>query len=227
MPWAQEHQHPPDRARFSEHRPPAYRTRRRKAVAARRFPRPSLHGRRAGPFPAYPAGYCSSASARASITARGRPPSAKACRTRPQSESSLHARKHVFPSGIAAANLLGFTTQTAGRGEVATSALSLPRKLIGAETVIHTRRPEAWADLSDAGCRALLDFLRQRGKTSELSPEETVRKTPRPCFQRKAASSACSRLLIREPPRVRAMLGAIGEAARQSSRPLAQAARCP
>src|SRR6202158_6101016 len=51
-------------------------------------------------------------------------------------------RKGVFPSGIAAANLLGFTTQTASRGEVATSALSLPRKLVG-ETIVHTRRPEA------------------------------------------------------------------------------------
>ena len=35
-------------------------------------------------------------------------------------------RKTVFPSGIAAANLLGFTTQSAKQGEVATSALSLP-----------------------------------------------------------------------------------------------------
>jgi len=33
-----------------------------------------------------------------------------------------------FRSGIAAANLLAFTTQSAKRGEVATTALSLPRK---------------------------------------------------------------------------------------------------
>ena len=33
-------------------------------------------------------------------------------------------RKAVFPAGIAAANLLGFTTQTARRREIATSALS-------------------------------------------------------------------------------------------------------
>jgi hypothetical protein len=43
-------------------------------------------------------------------------------------------RKSVFPSGIAAANLLGFTTQTASRSEVSTSALSLPRKLVGSDT---------------------------------------------------------------------------------------------
>ena len=118
-------------------------------------------------------------------------------------------RKSVFSSGISAASLLGFTTQTPRRGEVSTSALSLPRKLIGADTVIHTRRPEAWTGLSDADA-ALLDFLRRGGRTSELSPEETVRKTlalisEKGRFQRllKAADS--------EPPRVRALLGAIAE----------------
>src|SRR5262245_34578165 len=47
-------------------------------------------------------------------------------------------RKTVFPAGLAAANLLGFTTQNPSRGEVATSGGSLPRKLIGSETIIHT-----------------------------------------------------------------------------------------
>ena len=118
-------------------------------------------------------------------------------------------RKTVFPSGIAAANLLGFTTQTARHSEVATSALSLPRKLIGSETVVHTRRPEAWTSLSETDA-ALLDFLRRGGQTSELSPKETIARTvallsERGRFERllKAADS--------EPPRVRAILGAIGE----------------
>ena len=39
--------------------------------------------------------------------------------------------------------------------------LSLPRKLIGQDTVIHTRRPEAWADLPETDA-ALLDFLQTR-----------------------------------------------------------------
>src|SRR5262249_28724701 len=85
-------------------------------------------------------------------------------------------RKTVFPAGIAAANVLGFTTQTAGKHEVATSALSLPRKLVGSETIVHTRRPEGWASLSETDA-ALLDFLRRGGRTSELSPDETVRRT--------------------------------------------------
>ena len=72
----------------------------------------------------------------------------------------------------------GFTTQNASRGEVSTSASSLPRKLIGRNTVDHTRRPESWARLSQTEA-ALLDFLRHGGKTSELSPAETLQRTLR------------------------------------------------
>jgi hypothetical protein len=118
-------------------------------------------------------------------------------------------RTRVFPAGIAAANLLGFSTQSASRGELATTALSLPRKLVGRDTIIHTRRPESWASLSDEDA-AMLDFLRTGGRTSELSPGGTIQRTlsllSQPArFERllKAARS--------EPPRVRAILGAIGE----------------
>ncbi len=117
--------------------------------------------------------------------------------------------KAVFPAGIAAANLLGFTTQTASRGEVSTNALSLPRKLMGKDTVIHTRRPEAWANLSETDA-ALLDFLRRGGRTSELSAEATVRRT----LALLAEPGRFARLLEVaefEPPRVRAVLGAAGE----------------
>jgi hypothetical protein len=116
--------------------------------------------------------------------------------------------KTVFPSGTAAANLLGFSSQSASRGEIATSALSLPRKLVGRDTVIHTRRPETWAQLSETD-GALLDFLRRAGRASELSPEETVRRilallSGKGRFKRLLSVAAT------EPPRVRAMLGAIG-----------------
>lgn len=117
--------------------------------------------------------------------------------------------KPCFPSGLAAANLLGFSTQAASRMEVATTAGSLPRKLIGDDAIVHTRRPHAWA-LLPAREAALLDFLRQAGRHSELPPEETLRRTlallgRRGCFERlvRAADS--------EPPRVRALLGALGE----------------
>lgn len=124
----------------------------------------------------------------------------------------------VFPSGVAAANLLGFTTQAPRRAEVATSAQSLPRKLMGDDTVIHTRRPAAWAGMSQADA-ALLDFLRRGGKTSELSPQATVKRTLALCAER----GRFARLLAvaaTEPPRVRAMLGAIGEQLGKSAKAL-------
>ena len=81
----------------------------------------------------------------------------------------------VFPAGIAAANLLGFTTQNPARIELATDGASLPRLIIGKDAILHTRRPESWRGLS-ATDAALLDFLRNRGATSELSPDQTVEK---------------------------------------------------
>lgn len=118
-------------------------------------------------------------------------------------------RKTVFPSGLAAANLLGFTTQNAKSSEIATSALSLPRKLIGEDTVIHTRRPEAWATLSTADA-AFLDFLRHAGKSSELSPGETIRKATGLLAER-GRFERLLKVVNTEPPRVRALLGAMGQ----------------
>jgi hypothetical protein len=117
--------------------------------------------------------------------------------------------KTIFPSGTAAANLLGFSTQTPRRSELATSSLSLPRKLIGAETRVHARRPEAWKSLSETEA-ALLDFLRKGGSTSELSAERTIQKT----LALLAKDRHLERLLKvadSEPPRVRALLGAMAE----------------
>ena len=118
-------------------------------------------------------------------------------------------RKTVYPAGIAAANLLGFTTQTARRSEVSTSALSLPRKLIGSETVVHTRRPEAWARLSEVDA-ALLDFLRRGGKNSELTPSETIDRAVA-LLSESGRFERLIKVADSEPPRVRAIFGAIGE----------------
>ena len=84
-------------------------------------------------------------------------------------------RKRVFPAGVSAANLLGFTTQNPLREEMATSAGSFPRTLIGKETRLRTRRPDAWSLLKPHEA-AMLDFMRERGMASELSPRETVQK---------------------------------------------------
>lgn len=121
----------------------------------------------------------------------------------------VSAQQKMFPAGLAAANLLGFTTQSGPQLELATSGLSLPRKLLGRGAVIHTRRPEVWGRLTDIDA-ALLDFLRRGGQLTELSPEETTRKvlallTEPGRFER------LLKVARTEPPRVRAILGAIGE----------------
>ena len=118
-------------------------------------------------------------------------------------------RRGVFPAGVAAANVLGFTTQNPARVEVATNGPSLPRLIVGKETVIHTRRPESWQALSETD-GALLDFLRNRGKSSELSHEETANKLLE-YFREPERFERLLRIAPSEPPRVRAILGAIGQ----------------
>jgi hypothetical protein len=46
-------------------------------------------------------------------------------------------------------NLLGFTTQQPARLELATEALSLPRLIVGKQTIAHMRRPAAWRSPSE------------------------------------------------------------------------------
>jgi hypothetical protein len=73
----------------------------------------------------------------------------------------------------------------------------------------HARRPEAWKSLSETEA-ALLDFLRKGGSTSELSAERTIQKT----LALLAKDRHLERLLKvadSEPPRVRALLGALAE----------------
>jgi hypothetical protein len=119
------------------------------------------------------------------------------------------ARKVVFPAGVNAANLLGFTTQNPSRTDLATPASSFPRTLLGSEARLLTRRPDAWRGLTTREA-ALLDFLRQRGAASELSPQETLQKLLG-YFQEANTYARLAGVALSEPPRVRAILGAIGE----------------
>ena len=141
---------------------------------------------------------------------RARPTSFGSSRPNPATLERMALDKTpIFSSGLAAASLLGFTTQTAKQKEVATHAGSLPRKLIGGDTIVHTRRPDAWARLSPHDA-ALLDFLRQGAKFSELSPEATVRRTEK-LLSQPGTFERLLKISRHEPPRVRAMLGAFGE----------------
>lgn len=133
-------------------------------------------------------------------------------------QKRVQTKQNLHPAGLSAANLLGFTTQNAIQGEFATSANSVPRTIVGSRARLHTRRPETWKHL-EAADAAMLDFLRSRGNLSELSPAETkqrllehFREGDR--FERLVAVASS------EPPRVRAMLGAIGQELRKSPQEL-------
>jgi Family of unknown function (DUF6088) len=119
------------------------------------------------------------------------------------------AKTPLYPAGVNASNLLGFTTQNALNGTFATTAKSLPAAWLGQRAKLYTRRPDTWANLSAIEA-ALLDVLRSRGEWSDFSPRETcdrlLKHVQAPeCFDRLAA------IVHAEPPRVRAMLGAIGQ----------------
>jgi hypothetical protein len=109
----------------------------------------------------------------------------------------------VYPAGVNAANLLGFTTQNAIDGTFATTAW------LGQRAKLFTRRPSTWENLS-ATEAALLDFLRSRGEWSDLSPSETNQQLLNH-FRVPGRFERLVAIAHAEPPRVRAMLGAIGQ----------------
>jgi hypothetical protein len=113
----------------------------------------------------------------------------------------------LHPAGLSAANVLGLSAQNPRRPEYATPAPGPPTALKGA--VVHTGRPSERARLS-AEDGAILEILRERARSSDLSPTETVQRLQ----QRLAGEDLFRRLAgvaMAEPPRVRAMLGALGQ----------------
>jgi hypothetical protein len=120
---------------------------------------------------------------------------------------ALNAPLH--PAGLSAGAALGFSTQNPARPEFATPAAAAPGAL--RDATVHTRRPASRFEL-EALDGALLELLRDRAHYSDLSPQETVRRlvsmlSGQTRFKRLAKAA------LSEPPRVRAMLGALGEQA--------------
>lgn len=118
-------------------------------------------------------------------------------------------RAPLHPSGLSAASMLGLTTQNPGRGEFATPAATTPGAL--RDAIVHTRRPHTRHGLSDQD-GALLELLRDRARASDMPARETIEQlmqlAVRPADFRRLAAAA-----LAEPPRVRAMLGALGQQA--------------
>jgi hypothetical protein len=130
-------------------------------------------------------------------------------KSRPSRDAILARRLKypLKPAGLTAANFLAFSTQNPALREFATTVNAVSF----ADDTIHvtTRRPESWEDLSSEEA-ALLDFLRGRGRHSELSPERTKERLIKLLsvpgrFERLVAAAPT------EPPRVRAILGAVGQ----------------
>ncbi|MCA9124040.1 MAG: hypothetical protein H6822_19245 [Planctomycetaceae bacterium] len=118
-------------------------------------------------------------------------------------------KARLFPAGTTAANRLGFTTQNPARVEMATTARSVPKLLQDENAIVHTRRPAAWETLSEDEA-ALLEFLRMRGEPSELPTKETIKRLVTLLAENNRFSNLV-KVAPSEPPRVRAMLGALGE----------------
>jgi hypothetical protein len=113
----------------------------------------------------------------------------------------------VFPAGLSAANALGLSTQNPYHTEFATIAPGPPTAL--REFVVHTGRPAERANLStEEG--AILEILRERARSSDLSPEETGYRLLRLLADEERFARVV-RAAQGEPPRVRAMLGALGQ----------------
>jgi len=128
-----------------------------------------------------------------------------------QSDVLSHRLKMpILPAGLTAANLLGFTTQNPAQQEYATPTNAVAPQTIGDKHVrIITRRPESWKGLSIEDA-ALLDFLRGRGKTSDLS-DSAIQQRLIALFHEPGRFHRLADVAQTEPPRVRAMLGAIGQ----------------
>jgi len=126
------------------------------------------------------------------------------------SASSVVARSipaPVYPAGLSAANALGLTTQNPYRTELATSTTATPAAL--RNYIVHAGRPASRESLStEEG--AILETLRERAASSDLSSEETVKRLMR-LLADEERFKRLARAAEDEPPRVRAMLGALGE----------------
>lgn len=115
----------------------------------------------------------------------------------------------VHPAGLSAANFLGLSTQNPGRPEYATPAPFPPTALRDAR--VHTGRPVQRASLS-AEDGAILEVLRERARSSDLSAEQTVERLKR-LLSEPGRFAQLAEAAMTEPPRVRAMLGALGQEA--------------
>lgn len=123
------------------------------------------------------------------------------------------APEKSYLTGLAASNALGLTTQVPARTTLALEG-KRPTRISGVEFSKRNGTDRKGLAPKEA---ALLEVLREIGHASDLAPAETADRLSRVV----AASANPDRLLaagMHEPPRVRAMLGALADSARVESR---------
>lgn len=121
-------------------------------------------------------------------------------------EAVSRGRSH--PAGLSAANLLGLTTQVPARVELAVEE-KRPTSLRGVEF-----KPRIGTNRRDLSAReaALLEVLRDLHHLTDLSPAAT-KKRLLDVMHDDEARARILRAAVHEPPRVRAMVGALAEVA--------------
>jgi hypothetical protein len=117
-------------------------------------------------------------------------------------------RGRSYPAGLTAASILGLTTQVPSRVELAGE----DKRPISPRGVAY--RPRTGTNRRGLRRReaALLEVLRDIPGLSDLSPDDTIRRLM-DVIADKAARGRIMRAAISEPPRVRAMVGALAEEA--------------
>lgn len=119
------------------------------------------------------------------------------------------ARAPLHPAGLTAGTVLGLSTQNPAKPEFATPAAAAPSTL--RDATVYTRRPPSRLELNPAE-GAMLEVLRDRARFSDLPPEETIKRLVS-MISDPGRFKRLARGALSEPPRVRAMLGALGEQA--------------
>lgn len=112
------------------------------------------------------------------------------------------------PTGASAANLLGLSTQMPARPQLVAFTSNQPKNT-GAARISLRRRSMSHPLPTLEG--ALLEFIRDRGESAETSAEESFRRL-RQLLKEQLQMSRLRELreaALEEPPRVRAMLGAM------------------
>lgn len=125
-------------------------------------------------------------------------------------------RAAVHPAGLTASNILGLTTQNAPRGEYAISRQNAPSWMSPAK--VFTGRPDGRTKLTSHEA-AVLEVL--RGRARDADPGTDAAGKLLRVLRRPGAFTRVAHAALQEPPRVRAMVGALGQLMHAPSRDLA------